>query len=102
MTIAFYERVGFSIYHQFGEEYAILTRDGQEIHFFGYPDVEPEKSVQCIYIRILDADLLFEELKAKGVTAMSPPEDKEWGQREFAIVDPDGTLVRFAQALSKP
>ncbi len=102
VTLEFYQRAGFSIYHQFGEEYAIITRDGQEIHFFGYPDVQPETSVQCIYVRVMDADALYRELQAQGIVGTSPPEDKEWGQREFAVVDPDGTLIRFAQALEVP
>jgi uncharacterized glyoxalase superfamily protein PhnB len=24
-----------------------------------------------------------------------PPEDKPWGMREFAVVDPDGSLLRI-------
>jgi hypothetical protein len=27
------------------------------------------------------------------------PEDKSWGMREFAVIDPDGTLLRFGACI---
>jgi hypothetical protein len=32
---------------------------------------------------------------------MDTLEDKPWGLREFAILDPDGNLLRIGQAISR-
>jgi catechol 2,3-dioxygenase-like lactoylglutathione lyase family enzyme len=101
-TIDFYRQLGFTVYHRFGEEYAILKRDGAELHFFGFPDVDAATSVFSIYVRVRSADQLHAAFRDQGVAMLSAPESKPWGQREFALVDPDGTLLRFAETLPKP
>lgn len=45
---------------------------------------------------VVDAVSLYEELKANGF-AVSEPEDKPWGQREFAVLTPDGHRIMFSQ-----
>jgi hypothetical protein len=32
---------------------------------------------------------------------MDAIEDKPWGLREFAVIDPDGNLLRIGQIISK-
>jgi hypothetical protein len=39
------------------------------------------------------------ELPRKGIPRQDVLEDKPWGIREFAIVDPDGNLLRIGQTL---
>jgi catechol 2,3-dioxygenase-like lactoylglutathione lyase family enzyme len=47
---------------------------------------------------------LTEELQGRedggeGLTRLHEVEDKPWGQREFAVIDPAGTLVRIGSRL---
>jgi hypothetical protein len=38
-------------------------------------------------------------LPRKGIPRQDVLEDKPWGMREFAIVDPNGNLLRIGQTL---
>ena len=43
-----------------------------------------------------DLDLLYEELRTKGVAFHQPPHDEPW-ERSMTAFDPDGYSVEFAQ-----
>jgi GNAT superfamily N-acetyltransferase len=44
-----------------------------------------------------DVQELYESIKAKGGTILSPAEDKEWDLCEMLVQDPDGHVIRFGQ-----
>ena len=103
-TLAFFRRLGFGgEIHGFGD-YAILTRGTVEIHFFTHRELVPAESFAMCYIRVSDVENIsrafaLAELPRKGIPRMDALEDKPWGMREFAIVDPDGNLLRIGQIL---
>jgi len=75
-----------------------------EIHFFTQTDLVPAESSAGCYIRVLDVDRIYRafantDLPATGIPRMDRIESKPWGMREFAIVDPDGNLIRIGQTL---
>ena len=57
------------------------------------------------YIGVDDADALFAELKPKldrlPPGHVIPPCDMEYGQRDFAVLGPDGDFIGFGSPLSK-
>jgi len=101
-TVAFYGPLGFSVAarHAAPDPYLILRRGGIELHFVSLPDLDPAASCAAAYIRVQHADPLYEEF-ARVVhwtsprPRLHPPEDKPWGMREFAMIDPHGSLLRF-------
>jgi catechol 2,3-dioxygenase-like lactoylglutathione lyase family enzyme len=100
-TRAFYERIGFRTVGWWPDAfggYAILTTDTLEMHFFRFPELDPATSYAQCYWRVADVDALHATLIRAGLNA-SIPEDKPWGMREFALSDPNGTLVRVGQPL---
>jgi catechol 2,3-dioxygenase-like lactoylglutathione lyase family enzyme len=103
-TLVFYRRLGFGgEIHDHGD-YAIITRGRVELHFFTHQELCPAESNAMCYIRVSDAEELYRafasaELPRKGVPRQDVLEDKPWGMREFAIVDPDGNLLRIGQTL---
>lgn len=104
-TIAFYGQLGFTgeILGD-GDAYAILERGAIELHFFLHPDLRPAESYAGCYIRVLDVAALYEAFAAarlprQGIPRMEALAVKPWGMREFAIVDPDGNLLRIGQAI---
>ena len=104
-TAAFYKPLGFSA-KIWGapNNYAILTRDTVELHFFTQVDLDPASSSAGCYIRVLNVDGTHSEftnanLRDSGIPRMDGIENKPWGMREFAIVDPNGNLIRIGQAL---
>ena len=108
-TLAFYERLGFRNRGAPPDEwnYLIIGRDGGELHFIDAPTVDPLTTDAGCYVRVTDADALFEEWQQIGVAEDSatgsrliPPSDTEYGMREFAVVDQSGNLVRIGSPLA--
>ena len=104
VTAAFYARLGFEA-ELFGDDahYGILTRGDLELHFFAHPGLVPATSHAGCYLRVRDVDRLHADflgagLPPRGIPRMDALADKPWGMREFAIVDPDGNLLRIGQA----
>jgi catechol 2,3-dioxygenase-like lactoylglutathione lyase family enzyme len=102
-TLAFYERLGFENRGAPPEEwdYLIIGRGGIELHFYGDPDVDPLTTSAMCYVRVADADAVYEEWRRVGVprdeptgSRLQPPVDTDYGLREFALVDRSGNLVR--------
>jgi catechol 2,3-dioxygenase-like lactoylglutathione lyase family enzyme len=51
---------------------------------------------QFIYLSVDDVDGFHKQLAAKGVKAMTAPQERSWGDAEFVLRDPDGyNLVIF-------
>ena len=104
-TVAFFKRLGFDGgAHESDSGYAILRRGGIELHFFTHPELVPEESSAGCYIRVMDVESFYRScssspLPRTGIPRMEVLEDKPWGLREFAIVDPDGNLVRVGQII---
>ncbi|MCG2584139.1 VOC family protein [Massilia sp. TS11] len=106
-TLAFYRRLGFEgDAHSFNDAYAILCRGDIELHFFLHKDLVPEHSFAGCYLRVGDVETLYRDFAAaqlprRGIPRMDLLEDKPWGLREFAVVDPDGNLLRIGQVIQK-
>jgi catechol 2,3-dioxygenase-like lactoylglutathione lyase family enzyme len=102
---AFYQRLGFEGgAHEFNSEYAILRRGAIELHFFTYKELVPAESYSGCYIRVLDVESIYRsflssQLPRTGIPRMDSLENKPWGLREFAVIDPDGNLLRIGQII---
>lgn len=105
-TVAFYRRLGFEGgAHRADAGYAILRRGRLELHFFAHPALVPAASCAGCYLRVQDVDNLHQAfathpLPTHGIPRLTAPENKPWGLREFALVDPDGNLLRVGQVLA--
>jgi catechol 2,3-dioxygenase-like lactoylglutathione lyase family enzyme len=107
VTVEFYKRLGFEGgAHEFNSEYAILRRGAVELHFFTHKELVPAESSAGCYIRVLDVESIYRSISPShlprtGIPRMDTLEDKPWGLREFAVVDPDGNLLRIGQIIPK-
>jgi len=104
-TVEFYHRLGFQGgAHEFNRDYAILRRGSIEIHFFKHSELVPADSFSGCYLRVLDVETLYQAFVVVGLPRAGIPridviENKPWGLREFAIVVPDGNLLRIGQII---
>lgn len=103
-TLEFYRQLGFDGFIHSQGGYAILMRGSVEVHFFEYRKVDPEKSHAGCYLRVQDVDAIYWDFTKAGLPRTGIPrqdalENKPWGMREFAVVDPDGNLLRIGQVL---
>ena len=103
-TVAFYERLGFEVlrlYDSFGPPYLLLRRDDVELHFVHSPEVDPAESSGGCYLRLADAQAVYDDWEPLAVPGMHPPLDTPWGMREFFVVDPSGNLLRIGTPLEQ-
>ena len=50
------------------------------------------------YIRLSDVDAYHLELKGRNL-AVSEPQDRPYGMRDFEVVDPDGNRLAFGERI---
>jgi uncharacterized glyoxalase superfamily protein PhnB len=109
-SVAYYRDVlGFTIERLWGDppSFSMPHRDRLTIMLSQSADgaqVRPNAARDCdywdAYVWVRDADALFEEFSAKGARVAYPPEDRLfYGNREFAIHDPDGYLLAFGSSI---
>jgi len=100
------DKFGFEILGYFLEPpvFAIVRRDGAEIHF-GKSDkgeVKVNESVRRglgtdAYIFISDVISLFDELRARRVNIVDGPTERPYGRTEITVVDEDGYQIVFGE-----
>jgi len=97
-TRSFYEALNFvtlATYH----DYLIVNRDGLELHFFLYHELDVLTNYGMCYIRVSGIEALYAEVKSKSASSIRGVlELKPWRQKEFAIVDLDHNLLTFGES----
>jgi len=97
-TAAFYGTLGFEVAFR-DENWMILHRSELEVEFFPHPKLDPATSWFSACVRVSDADRLYADwshaqLPASGIPRMTEPAADSRGFRMFALVDPNGSLLR--------
>lgn len=106
-TKAFYtEKLGFGVTFE-NEFYLLLHTPNHEAeisfllpnHPSQQPLFRPAFQGQGVYltIEVADVDGLYADLKAKGVAIAIELRDEPWGDRHFAIKDPNGIGIDFVR-----
>jgi catechol 2,3-dioxygenase-like lactoylglutathione lyase family enzyme len=81
--------------------YLMVYKDNIQIHFFEFPTLNPKENYGQIYIRTNAIDDVYQTLLDNKI-AIHPNghlETKPWGQREFALLDPDNNLLTFGASI---
>ncbi|WP_442789945.1 bleomycin resistance protein [Nocardia sp. CDC160] len=96
-----YRRLGFTAYAYEGQaRYGFADRGGVALHLTEWPEHDPKRTASAVYLYVSDADALYAEWQAAALPGrLVPPTDTDYGLREFAYVDPDGTLHRVGSSL---
>jgi len=101
VTEAFYiNKLGFKIFGNANfDGYLMVERDLIQIHFFEYKELDPKENYGQVYIRTNDIDNLYQSLLDSNVNIHpnGTLQTKPWGQKEFALLDPDNNLLTFGQ-----
>jgi catechol 2,3-dioxygenase-like lactoylglutathione lyase family enzyme len=97
-SLRFYTAIlGFSERFRFGD-YAGVEYGVVQIHLSAPGSMNKRQIGQGgIYIFCDAVDAYYSEIISKGGIAQAPPKDYAYGMRDFAITDPDGNLLGFAQ-----
>lgn len=102
-TKAFYiDRLGFELVFE-NEFYVLLTGFGDQISFLlprhptQAPIFQPAFAGHGIYLTVdvEDVDAEYARIKARGVPMEVDLRDEPWGDRHFAVLDPNGVGIDF-------
>jgi catechol 2,3-dioxygenase-like lactoylglutathione lyase family enzyme len=116
VSLHFYTEVlGFTVLYDRPEErFAYLEREGAELmldhsmtrRFLADEPAYPYGRGVNLQIEVSDVDSLYETVLTSGATIYLPMEekwyranDRELGNRQFVVLDPDGYLLRFFRDL---
>jgi hypothetical protein len=82
-------------------DYLILKKDEVEIHFFSFKDLNHRENYSGVYIRLNHIEEFYQSLLDQKVAIHpnGPLQTKPWGQKEFALLDPDHNLLTFGEAV---
>jgi catechol 2,3-dioxygenase-like lactoylglutathione lyase family enzyme len=96
---AFYAQLGFQRAAAHPGYRILSDSEGGQLHLNGAVAdwVVPSRNPNGLYLYVEDVDALAAPL---GPLLIHPPEHKPWGMYEFALSDPDGTLVRVGRGSS--
>lgn len=84
-------------------DYLIMKKAEVELHFFHFPDLDPLTNYAMVYLRMEDGiESLYEDFLRREVPIHpnGSLENKPWGLKEFAILDPNNTLLTFGQPIA--
>lgn len=81
------------------EGYLMVKKDQVELHFFEFKDLDPKENYGQVYFRTEDIEAVYQSFLEKKVPIhpAGPLQTKPWGQKEFALLDPDNNLLTFGQ-----
>ncbi len=104
-TVEFYEALGFKFKskgHDRAKAYLnwfsiefLATSEEQNPEFLEEAQAQPKGGGLYIYISVDNVDKFYEELILRHIKTSSQPRDWAWGNREFALRDPDGYKLVF-------
>jgi len=98
------DKLGFKVNFEWNEpiEYVVLKRgDNVSIHLTKRGDqLKPSRAHNCIYVFVHDVDAVYQEFQEKNVMVTNPIADRDYGMRDFDVVDPEGHILAFGMGIS--
>ena len=95
-SVAFFERLGFARRYS-DDAYAILDRDGVELHFSALAGLDPKQNNSECRVNVRNVEALYAAFPSDAIHANGALSVKPYGMREFAVLDPGGVCVMFAE-----
>ena len=97
-SLAYYRDVlGFQVTFEYGQplSYACLCRDEIALHLLASSRTKrlPGHGAICVFVR--DVDQIYAEVSGRGAKLLNQPEDRDYGMRDFDVVDADGNQLTF-------
>lgn len=98
----FYQRLGFELVEDRGD-FVTLAWEGHQFYLDARPNQpevanEPQANMR---IMVPDVDRYWELAREIGARVYAPIQDREYGLRDFTILDPDGFGLRFGSWLQR-
>lgn len=81
--------------------YLMVQKDNIQIHFFEFKELDPKENYGQVYIRTDNIEFWYQLALNKKISIPTAGhlQIKPWGQKEFALLDPDSNLLTFGESL---
>src|SRR5690606_41617616 len=103
VTRAYYtDKLGFTEFGNIAyDDYLMIEKGHVQIHFFLFRELDPKENYGQVYIRTDQIDALYQTLldNQAEIHPNGHLSDRQWGQREFHLLDPDNNLLTFGQSI---
>lgn len=102
ITKEYYLKLGFE---EFGiadyDGYLMMQKDKVQLHFFEFKELDPKQNYGQVYLRTDNIVQLYKSIQERKIPVhpAGKLELKYWGQKEFALLDPDNNLLTFGQSI---
>ena len=89
--------LGFTITFEWGTPiyYVCLCRDEVALHLLSASQTSRLSGNGGICVFVRDVDAVYAELVARGARIVKPPQNYDYGMRDFDLIDPDGNQLTF-------
>lgn len=96
----FASKLDFTRHYVSQGAYGIVSRGNVHIHFWACSDRRIAEATGC-RLSVLNVESLYVHCTSQGIVHPNGPlKTTPWGNREFAILDPDGNLVTFFESVA--
>jgi catechol 2,3-dioxygenase-like lactoylglutathione lyase family enzyme len=89
--------LGFTVTFEYGTPtfYACLCRDEVALHLLSASQTSRlvGNGGNCVFVR--DVGAVYAELAARGARIVKPPQNYDYGMRDFDLIDLDGNQLTF-------
>jgi uncharacterized glyoxalase superfamily protein PhnB len=94
------DALGFDVSFQYGEPtfYACLCRDNVSIHLIAQEQARRAAGQGALCVFVSDVDALYADFIARAANIPKPPQDYDYGMRDFIMNDPDGNQLTFGMS----
>jgi len=104
-SIEYYRDVlGFTADFQYGTPtfYVCLCRDEVSLHLIAARQTKrlPGNGAICVFVK--DVDAVHAELAARGARVVKPPQNYDYGMRDFDVLDLDGNQLVYGMGTTAP
>ncbi len=103
-SLRFYtERLGFELDFTFGEPecYAGLSWGTAYLHLSSFYPYKNNTGHGNLYLTFEEVDSIYQRLVRAEVPFYSHIADREYGMRDFSIMDPDGNQIGFGASTAR-
>ena len=95
------DALGFTVTFQYGKPtfYACLCRDEVALHLLAAHETKrlPGNGGICVFVK--DVDGVYAEIVARGANVIKPPQNYDYGMRDFDVIDLDGNHLMFGMEI---
>jgi predicted enzyme related to lactoylglutathione lyase len=97
----FYQGIGFAVAEDRGG-FVILNWEGLSLFLDEKPNLPPATTTRVnVRIMVADVDEYWRRAQTLGAPVFAPIGNREYGLRDFIILDPDGFGLRFAAPIRR-